>query len=108
MRKLLGFTLIMALVAAVSAYLVWTQERPVGHYLSDLRINLAVDQGVPADRGNLLGIQPELFPADYQSLERLHLKLAAYLQNARDQGLINDKTIVVLPEHIGTWLMVSG
>lgn len=108
MRKLLGFTLIMALVAAVSAYLVWTQERPVGHYLSDLRINLAVDQGVPADRGTLLGIQPELFPADYQSLERLHLKLAAYLQNARDQGLINDKTIVVLPEHIGTWLMVSG
>jgi len=108
MRKLLGFTLIMALVAAVSAYLVWTQERPLGHYLSDLRINLAVDQGVPADRGNLLGIQPELFPADYQSLERLHLKLAAYLQNARDQGLINDKTIVVLPEHIGTWLMVSG
>ncbi|MDY0835602.1 MULTISPECIES: carbon-nitrogen hydrolase family protein [unclassified Pseudomonas] len=108
MRKLLGFTLIMALVAAVSAYLVWTQERPVGHYLSDLRINLAVDQGVPADRGNLLGIQPELFPADYQSLERLHLKLAAYLQKARDQGLINDKTIVVLPEHIGTWLMVSG
>jgi predicted amidohydrolase len=108
MRKLLAFTFIMALVAAVSAYLVWTQERPVGHYLSDLRINLAVDEGVPADRGNLLGIQPELFPADYQSLERLHLKLAAYLQKARDQGLINDKTIVVLPEHVGTWLMVSG
>ncbi|WP_455928022.1 carbon-nitrogen hydrolase family protein [Pseudomonas capeferrum] len=108
MRKLLAFTVIMALVAAASAYLVWTQERPVGHYLSDLRINLAVDEGVPADRGNLLGIQPELFPADYQSLERLHLKLAAYLQKARDQGLVNDKTIVVLPEHIGTWLMVSG
>lgn len=72
----------MALVAAVSAYLVWTQERPVGHYLSDLRINLAVNQGTPADHGNLLGIQPELFPADYQSLERLHLKLSAYLRNA--------------------------
>ena len=108
MRKLLAFTLVMALVAAVTAYLVWTQERPVAHYLSDLRITLAVNEGVPADRGNLLGIQPELFPADYQSLERLHLKLAAYLQNARDQGLINDKTIVVLPEHIGTWLMLTG
>ena len=108
MRKLLALTLTMALVAAVSAYLVWTQERPVGHYLSDLRINLAVNEGTPADHGNLLGIQPELFPADYQSLERLHLKLAAYLQNARDQGLINDKTIVVLPEHIGTWLMLGG
>lgn len=98
----------MALVAALAAYLVWTQERPVAHYLSDLRITLAVNEGQPAERGNLLGIQPELFPADYQSLERLHLKLSAYLQNARDLGLINPKTIVVLPEHIGTWLMLSG
>jgi predicted amidohydrolase len=108
MRKLLAFTVTLALVAALSAYLVWTQERPVAHYLSDLRITLAVNEGVPADRGNLLGIQPELFPADYQSLERLHLKLAAYLQNARDQGLITAKTVVVLPEHIGTWLMLTG
>lgn len=108
MRKLLAFTVSMALVAAVAAYLVWTQERPVAHYLSDLRITLAVNEGEPADRGNLLGIQPELYPADYQSLERLHLKLSAYLQKARDQGLINPKTVVVLPEHIGTWLMLSG
>ncbi|KRP43462.1 Carbon-nitrogen hydrolase [Pseudomonas libanensis] len=108
MRKLLAFTVTMALVAALAAYLVWTQERPVAHYLSDLRITLAVNEGQPAERGNLLGIQPELFPADYQSLERLHLKLSAYLQNARDLGLINPKTIVVLPEHIGTWLMLSG
>ncbi|WP_288074222.1 carbon-nitrogen hydrolase family protein [Pseudomonas sp.] len=108
MRKLLAFTVTLALVAAVAAYLVWTQERPVAHYLSDLRITLAVNEGQPADRGNLLGIQPELFPGDYQSLERLHLKLAAYLQTARNQGLINEKTIVVLPEHIGTWLMLRG
>ncbi|WP_338487457.1 carbon-nitrogen hydrolase family protein [Pseudomonas trivialis] len=108
MRKLLAFTVTMALVAALTAYLVWTQDRPVAHYLSDLRINVAVNQGQPADRGNLLGIQPELFPADYQSVERLHLKLAAYLQKARDQGFINDKTIVVMPEHIGTWLMLGG
>ena len=108
MRKLLYFTLSMALIAALTSYAIWTRERPVGHYLSDLRIDLAVDQGVPADHGNLLGIQPELFPTDYQSTERLHRKLAAYLQHARDNGLLNDKTIVVLPEHVGTWLMVSG
>lgn len=108
MRKLLIFTVTMALVAALAAYLIWTQERPVAHYLSDLRITLAVNEGQPAERGNLLGIQPELFPADYQSLERLHLKLSAYLQKAREQGLINDKTVVVLPEHVGTWLMLAG
>jgi predicted amidohydrolase len=108
MRKLLYLTFSMALIAALTTYAMWAADRPVGHYLSDLRIDLAVDQGTPADRGNLLGIQPELFPTDYQSSERLHRKLAAYLQKARDQGLLNEKTIVVLPEHIGTWLMVSG
>jgi hypothetical protein len=108
MRKLLYLTFSMALIAVLTTYAMWAADRPVGHYLSDLRINLAVDQGSPADRGNLLGIQPELFPTDYQSSERLHRKLAAYLLKARDQGLLNEKTIVVLPEHIGTWLMVSG
>ena len=108
MRKLLYLTFSMALVAALTTYAMWAADRPAGHYLSDLRIDLAIDQGTPADRGNLLGIQPELFPTDYQSAERLHRKLAAYLQKAQEQGLLNEKTIVVLPEHVGTWLMVSG
>lgn len=108
MRKLVVFTFLMTLVAGVCAYLIWTEKRPVGHYLSDLRISLTVNEGAPTDRGNLLGVQPQLFPADYQSLERLHLKFAAYLQKARDKGLINDKTVVVLPEHVGIWLMLGG
>ncbi len=108
MRKLLYLFFSMAIVAVLTTYAMWAADRPAGHYLSDLRIKLAVDQGTPADRGNLLGIQPELFPTDYQNPERLHRKLAAYLQQAQDQGLLNDKTVVVLPEHVGTWLMISG
>lgn len=108
MRKFLYLLFTLASIAALITYTLWTTDRPTGHYLSDLRINLAVDQGTPANRGNLLGIQPELFPTDYQSPERLHRKLAAYLQTARDQGFLNAKTVVVLPEHIGTWLMVGG
>ena len=108
MRKFLYLLFTLASIAALITYALWTTDRPTGHYLSDLRINLAVDQGTPANRGNLLGIQPELFPTDYQSPERLHRKLAAYLQTARDQGFLNAKTVVVLPEHIGTWLMVGG
>ncbi|MEB0048814.1 MULTISPECIES: carbon-nitrogen hydrolase family protein [unclassified Pseudomonas] len=108
MRRLLYLTFSMALTAALTTYAMWAADRPVGHYLSDLRINLTDNQGTPADRGNVLGIQPELFPTDYQSPERLHRKLAAYLSKAHDEGLLNEKTIVVLPEHIGTWLMVSG
>ncbi|MFL1524824.1 carbon-nitrogen hydrolase family protein [Pseudomonas sp. O230] len=108
MRKLLYLSFSLALIAVLTTYAMWAADRPAGHYLSDLRIDLAIDQGLPADRGNLLGIQPELFPTDYQSPERLHRKLAAYLQKAQEQGLLNEKTIVVLPEHVGTWLMVSG
>ncbi|PTT71247.1 carbon-nitrogen hydrolase family protein [Pseudomonas sp. HMWF007] len=108
MRKLLYLFFSMAIVAALTTYAMWAADRPAGHYLSDLRIKLAVDLGTPAEPGNLLGIQPELFPTDYQSPDRLHRKLAAYLQQAQDQGLLNEKTVVVLPEHVGTWLMISG
>lgn len=108
MRKLLSLAVVLLFIAALSGYAVWTQQRPVGHYLSDLRSQIVLNQGEPGTRGNLLGIQPELFPGDYQSVERLRLKLAAYLEKARSQGLLNDKTIVVLPDHIGTWLLAVG
>ncbi len=108
MRKFFGICLILASLAALVSYGFWTQQRPQGHYLSDLRIRLAINEGQPAEHGNLLGIEPELFPTDYQNPERLHRKLAAYLQHARELGLINARTIVILPEHVGTWLFVSG
>ena len=104
MRKVLGSLLALVLVILLTSYGLWTSKRNVGHYLADLRVQLVINDGEPGDHGNLLGIQPELFPSDYSSVKRLHRKLAAYLQQAREHGLINDKTIVVMPEHIGTWL----
>ncbi len=108
MRKILMSVVALLCLAALTTYALWTTQRPVGHYLSDLRVTFEGVDGVPAGRGNLLGVQPELFPADYQSVERLRLKLAGYLQHAQDAGLLNGKTIVVLPEHIGTWLWAVG
>ncbi|WP_296249652.1 carbon-nitrogen hydrolase family protein [Pseudomonas sp. UBA4194] len=108
MRKLLTSLVVLLLVTCVAVYALWTGKRPASYYLSDLRIQTDAIQGERGDRGNLLGIQPELFAADYQSVQRLHLKLAGYLRRAREQGLLNDKTVVVLPEHIGTWLWAVG
>ncbi|WP_263141653.1 carbon-nitrogen hydrolase family protein [Pseudomonas sp. RIT-PI-AD] len=99
---------ILLLSALFGSYAAWTLQRPAAHYLSDLRSRLDFSRGQASGRGNLVGIQPELFPADYQSVGRLRLKLAAYLDKARDEGLLNDKTVVVLPEHIGTWLVATG
>ncbi|TDF85605.1 nitrilase-related carbon-nitrogen hydrolase [Pseudomonas sp. H9] len=108
MRKLLFGALALVVIAALCGYGFWTEQRPTGHYLSDLRIELAMSEGVPGDHGNLLGVEPQLFPSDYQNLQRLHRKLAAYLEQARAKGLINARTIVILPEHIGTWLWARG
>jgi predicted amidohydrolase len=105
MHKVLGTFITVVLAILLVSYALWTSKRHAGHYLTDLRIQLVINDGQPGERGNLLGIQPELFPSDYSSLKRLHRKLAAYLDQARERGLLNDKTIVVLPEHIGTWLL---
>ncbi|MCO7630409.1 MULTISPECIES: carbon-nitrogen hydrolase family protein [Pseudomonas] len=108
MRKLLAGALALVMIAALCGYGFWTQQRPEGHYLSDLRIELALNHGVPGEQGNLLGIEPLLYPSDYQNLQRLHRKLSAYLEQARALGLVGPRTVVVLPEHIGTWLWARG
>lgn len=108
MRLLITLLLVLALLVGLGSYAHWIEQRPSSHYLSDLRSQVALDIGEPGPRGNLLGIQPELFAADYQSLARLRLKLAAYLDHARDLGMLNERTVVVLPEHIGTWLLAVG
>ena len=82
MRKVLGSLTAAVLVILLVSYGLWTSKRHVGHYLTDLRIQLVINDGQPGERGNLLGIQPELFPSDYSSVKRLHRKLASYLVQA--------------------------
>lgn len=108
MRLLITLLLSLVLLTGLGSYAYWIEQRPNGHYLSDLRSQVVLDLGQPGPRGNLLGIQPELFAADYQSLDRLRLKLAAYLDHAHEQGMLSERTVVVMPEHIGTWLLAVG
>lgn len=104
--KLFGSALLAG--AALTLYLDWTQDRHSGPLLSDLRTLPIETQGQLGSAGNLLGIETRLMPADYQSPERLRLKFATYLDQARDAGLLNPYTIVVLPEHVGTGLFAVG
>lgn len=65
--------------------------------------------GSRSERGNLLGIQPWMEPADYQTGLTFREKLAGYLKTANDSGLIiPQKTIVILPEYLGTWLVAMN
>lgn len=104
--KLLGIAVLA--LAGLTIYLNWTADRRSGPLLSDLRVLPIESQGQPDEGGNLLGIETRLLPADYQSRERLQLKFATYLDQARQAGLLNSRTVVVLPEHVGTGLFALG
>ena len=109
MRRFLT-PLILLLLAAVALviYLDWTRDRHSGPLLSDLRTRPILSEGEASDAGNLLAIEARLLPADYQSRERLRLKFATYLDQAREAGLLNPRSVVILPEHVGTGLFAVG
>lgn len=101
------FALALIALAALILYLDWTGERPGGPLLSDLRTLPIESQGHPGGAGNLVAIETRLLPADYQDAERLRLRFATYLDQARDAGLLNAHTVVALPEHVGTGLFAT-
>ncbi|MHC5351969.1 hydrolase [Metapseudomonas furukawaii] len=107
MRKLLTPLIATLLVGCLTAYGVWTGERPHIHYLSDLRASLTQDSGSAGEQGNLLAIRPLLYPSDYRDPELLRMKIAAALDLAKARGLLNARTVVALPDHIGTWLLLQ-
>lgn len=105
---LISAALLLLAGAALLSFLDWAKERPTIHYLSDLRTQVISPPPPAVRHGNLLTIRPQLFPLDYQSPAHLRLVLAAALDAARDAGLLNPQTLVVLPDHIGTWLLATG
>ena len=60
--------------------------------------------GTPQEQGNLLGIAPYMVSQAYASKESFFNTLNAYLHIAQCEHWLNEKTVVLFPEHIGTWL----
>jgi hypothetical protein len=76
--------------------------------MSDLYLNEAVESGRDEGHGNLLGIQPFMLPVDYTSAQTLLDKLDGYFAAAQEKSWLTEKTIVVLPEYLGSWLVAAG
>ncbi len=64
--------------------------------------------GADRGRGMLLGVEPELGPACYRSVDAFAAALAAPLEEARAAGWLGPKTVAVYGEHVGTWLVALG
>ena len=76
--------------------------------MNDLHLAEVAEYGNNTHRGNLLGIEPYMTTADYASEEAFRAKLDGYLNVAREKGWLGERTLVVLPEYLGTWLAVAG
>jgi predicted amidohydrolase len=57
------------------------------------------------DGPRMVAVQAWMQPADYATAERFEARLRGFLDEARDRGLLHDRTVVVLPEYVGTWLV---
>jgi len=79
-------------------------EFPMDEWYPQEQIQMGSDRG----RGNLLGVQPYLTPADYASESAFLERLRGYLEAARQAGWLNPRSVVVFPEYTGTWLVAAG
>ena len=99
----------VCLAAALAAYFTWARYDRVRPPL-DVRLHLEsqVEVDTFLGRGNIIGVSPWMEPTDYASRQHLMNKLDGYLQVAKSLGWMHEGTVVVFPEHIGTWLIVEG
>ncbi len=107
-RPVNTFKIMRVFLIVVLAYLVFTNY-DMDH--SDLQQSFeypAMDViGQNEGLGNFIGIQPAMNPIDYASDSNFYNKLDFYLNITKTKGLLTEKTIVVLPEHLGTWLVAA-
>ncbi|MBL7849562.1 MAG: carbon-nitrogen hydrolase [Cyclobacteriaceae bacterium] len=89
---------------------IWTL---LGRSYDDLPVEPVAAMTQPLDSNslcerNIVGIQPYMVPSDYLSEERFYHKLNGYFSQARNEGYFRSNTVVLLPEYLGTWLVVAG
>lgn len=69
-------------------------------YFQDFPLDSAV--------GYIIGIQPIMSTGDFATEENYFTKLDNYLNEANKKNWLNENTIVLFPEYIGTWLVVAN
>ena len=102
--------LFLTLTFMVGLYWYWCNsgrqyEVPAPDAAIDVRQDLT-----PGDsaRAQVVAIQAWMENADYQSEAHFQAKMDLYFQELAAAGWADSNTLVLLPEYIGTWLVVAG
>lgn len=105
--------LVLATAAGIGYAVYSSTGRPLEKTAVELHLrgtaSFALPEAHPADHSgtNLLAIQPYMLTEDYASGERFEAKLDGYLAVAKAQGFLSERTVVIWPEYIGTWLAAA-
>jgi hypothetical protein len=111
------FFLRISIIIAVllAAYFIWSHtgratEKETGwSKLPEFKARFEyVEVGVDSDKGNVIGIQPFLTATSYSTAFNFEVSLRFYFEQLRRENKLTDKSIVVLPEYIGTWLVAAN
>jgi predicted amidohydrolase len=101
---------LLVLAIILLLWFLWLQidfaPKPLSHIENSDNVEF-VAIGPDSSINNVLGIQPMMNPADYASKEHFRKKIDSYFKMADEQGWINENTLVLLPEYIGTWLVAA-
>ncbi len=78
--------------------------------LTGTPLNLDEVKHFPADScgTHVVLIQPWMTTIDYSSERNFRKKIFGYIKEGQKQGLIPEGSLIVFPEHIGTWLVAAG
>jgi predicted amidohydrolase len=100
--------ILASIITILLIYFIWASsgKELIAHDIEtgELQFN---EFGDTLISGNFVAIQPYMLPVDYQTENSFFNKLDFYFNEAKQKNWLSEKTIVVLPEYLGTWLAVA-
>lgn len=102
-------TILLLLLVLVGVYLIWSSTNKGTSLQTTLKIDVVESYGDSTEKRNTLGVQAFMTPVDYASEANFRQKIEFYLIEAqKNKLLISEKTVVVFPEYIGTFLVAAN
>jgi predicted amidohydrolase len=103
MRRLLLALVVVLLIwvawIQVGRNIAWEESNPVLERIESIALDSICNR-------NVVGIQPYMVTSDYLSSRHFHEKLKTYFEASAQAGYFNNNTVVLLPEYLGTWLVI--
>jgi predicted amidohydrolase len=101
-------TILFIFVVLVGAYLIWSSTNKGTTQQPIFKIDVVESYGDSTGKGNIIGVQAFMTPIDFASEDNFNQKIEFYMIEAKkNKWLISEKTIVVFPEYIGTFLVAA-